>query len=300
MRLLTICLVAAIAAALMPGAVRADGAPELASAVTVDVAIRGNAAVADPGISGAWDYNPAGLAALAGMNPAGQQGEWRHAASTLISLNGDPNTFALNWGGVQTGKDFGLGAGYFKAGDTTVYGAGLGKSWPKQGIAWGVSWHHVNVDSRTDSVQARSALAGGSDNVFDVGMLGDASHLGIEAIRNVHYGAVVRDVTDEFARRLDLGVVFDVAGGVRVAMDLSDLTDQLDRRFRIGATTHVGSKQAWLVGAGFDQGRPTAGVMYDNATAWQGGAWRFGAAWQDGQAGESSRILVGAFANWGL
>lgn len=262
-----------------------------AHAQMVQTIMRGNTVVADPSVTTAWLYNPAALASLAGLEaefPAvpGESG-WRHAASADLELSGDTDLFALNWGGVKAGKSFGLGAGYLDLCDNSYLGAGFGKSWSKKGISWGLTWKNWDLPS------------GDSENIFDLGMIMESPREAGSSVSALKYGLVLRDVTDEIAHIWDIGVVANLDSGVKIAADLSDLTDEIDRQFRIGATKRFGAKKTWEAGIGFDDGDLTLGAMYDSSTDWKGGSWKFGAAWQNMDEGKDS-LIIGAFGNWGL
>jgi hypothetical protein len=259
-----------------------------AQTVTVDTAMRGNTLVAAPGVAGAWSNNPAGLAALAGMESAEEPlNGWRHAASVTAEVSNNSDLVALDWGGVQIGKDFGMGAGYMDTAGGSVWGFGIGKSWPRKNISWGVNLRHVAPDGDN------------SNNIFDAGMLGQIPQVQIFGSTVVKYGVVLRDITDEYGRTWDAGVAFDAPQGIHVAIDLADLSDEFDRSLRVGATKEFGATNNWLVGAGFDDGDLTLGALYDSGTNWQKGSWRFGAAWQQVDGGDDSLVL-GAFGNWGM
>jgi hypothetical protein len=268
---------------------------------TIDVAMRGNTLVADPGIPGAWIYNPAALASLAGLKSDAPTGKWRHEASVTAEVKGDADAFALNWGGVETGKDFGLGAGYAKAWDAKVYGAGFGKTWGAKSLSWGVSWQHASLDfnSVVEGQTGSTYNYSEDQNLITAGVLGELSSLNISGISNVRWGAVLRDATDQWGRTWDLGLAFDAPSQWHVCMDLADLSDEVDRRFRIGATHPLDANKEWTVGVGLDSGNATAGVIYNPAKYWQGGSWRFGAAWEEVDEG-ANELLLGAYGNWGL
>jgi hypothetical protein len=263
---------------------------------TVDVAMRGNTMVADPGIPGAWAYNPAALASLAGLKSDAPEGKWRHEATVTLEARGDADLFAINWGGVETGKDFGMGAGYLKAWDAKVYGVGFGKTWGAKGLQWGMSWQHVRADFAGSSGSSGRTE---DQNIITGGIMGELPSLSLGAIHNVRWGAVLRDATDQLARTWDLGLAFDAPAKWHVCIDFADLTDEVDRRFRIGATRPLGTGSEWTIGLGVDDGDATAGVLYNPAKYWQGGSWRFGAAWQHVDHGDDE-ILLGAYGNWGL
>jgi hypothetical protein len=288
-----------VAALLALGASAFAGGFQMTGA-TVDVAMRGNTLVADPGIPGAWAYNPAALASLAGMQSDAPAGKWRHEATATLEVKGDADLFAINWGGVETGKDFGLGAGYAKAWDAKVYGAGFGKTWNAKGLSWGVSWQHTQVDYEVAyDEQSGRTWHSEDQNLITAGLIGQLPSLNLGAISNARWGAVLRDATDQLARTWDLGLAFDAPSQWHVCIDFADVTDEVDRRFRIGATRPLGTGNEWTVGLGFDGGDATAGVIYNPAKYWQGGSWRFGAAWESVDGGDDE-ILLGAYGNWGL
>ena len=287
MRSIAACLVTVALTVVCLVSVHATERLHLAPTATLDVAMRGNTLVASPGISGAWAHNPAALADLAGMsNDLPAVNGWRHAASGLVELSGDSDILAVNWGGVKTGKDFGLGAGLIDAFDTTFWGVGFGRSMPSRDIAWGASW--INIDPKTRS----------SSNIISLGVAGNLSSLGVATTSPVRYGVVARDITDEFERMWDLGIATQ-AGGLDFAIDIADIANAMDRRFRIGATKRVGDANHIQIGAGLDEGNLTFGALYDSGTDWQDGVWRFGGAWQDMDHGDDA-ILAGAMATWGL
>ena len=224
MRSIAACLVTVALTVVCLVSVHATERLHLAPTATLDVAMRGNTLVASPGISGAWAHNPAALADLAGMsNDLPAVNGWRHAASGLVELSGDSDILAVNWGGVKTGKDFGLGAGLIDAFDTTFWGVGFGRSMPSRDIAWGASW--INIDPKTRS----------SSNIISLGVAGNLLSLGVATTSPVRYGVVARDITDEFERMWDLGIATQ-AGGLDFAIDIADIANAMDRRFRIGAT----------------------------------------------------------------
>ena len=259
-----------------------------AQTVTVDTAMRGNTLIADPGIAGAWTNNPAGLASLAGLQTSQEPlNGWRHAVSATAELNNNSDLVCLDWGGVQVGKNLGMGAGYLTNRAGSVFGFGIGKSWPDKGISWGVNWRNVSPDD------------GDSNNIFDAGVLGQLPVMPLTGKTVVKYGVVVRDITDEFGRLFDAGLAFDVPQGVHIAVDLADVTGEFDRTLRVGATKDFGAQHNWKVGVGEDNGDLTLGALYDSGTNWQKGSWRFGAAWQQMDVGGDS-IVVGAFGTWGL
>ena len=260
-----------------------------AQTISVETAMRGNTKIADPGLATAWTDNPAGLAVLASPNMKGQPGNgWRQAASVTGEVSGDHDTFDLNWGGSEVGNDYGLGAGFGHTKATRTYGVGFGKSWPKQGVAWGISWQNI---ARTK---------GPSDNTFDAGITGQLPIKPILGNTEIKYGFVVRDLTAQIGRAYSAGVAFDVPQGVHIDIDLADITNEFDRRLRLGATKDFGTRNMWKAGVGWDQDLFTFGALYDSGTTWQKGTWKFGAAWEEGANEHSNSVLIGAFGQWGL
>jgi len=259
-----------------------------AHAQIIETAMRGNTVVAAPSLSTAWVYNPAVLASLAGLDDqgAGLMG-WRHAASADLEVSGDTDLFALNWGGSQVRKDFGLGAGYWDFMDGSIFGAGIGKAW-KKGMAWGVSWQNMDPDG-----------AGSSENVFSAGLTGHWGGNEYTQMAPVRYGLVVRDITDEMQTTIDVGASVQLPGGILLAADLADLTDEIDSALRIGASMRFGLSNEWQAGIGLDDGDLTVGAMYNSTAGWAGGSWRFGGAFQDLDDADDS-LIVGAFATWGM
>jgi len=253
---------------------------------TIDAAMAGNTYIAQPDGPGAWNYNPAALAAIAGLD-AGlfTMEDWKHTASATFELSGQSDMFALNWGGYQMSKEFGLGAGYIDAWGTSTLGAGFGKTWGGGSMAWGVNWRHVD-----DGVNS-------ANNVFDLGLVGTLGDMGIRAIERLKWGLVVRDLTGDIQRTWDAGLAMALGQGLNFTADWVDVTDEMDSRFRVGLTKTFGQGDRIKLGAGLDDGDLTLGATVA-AGGMANGSLSFGVAWQ-AHDNVDDTLLLGASAQWG-
>lgn len=257
-----------------------------AQSLSIETAMRGNTLVGAPTSSTAWANNPAGLADLARHESETQLATgWRHAGSAAFELSGDSDLFAINWGGAQIGKGYGLGAGYADAWSTRLIGIGFGKAWGRKNIDWGVNWSQVSPDGGDD------------EDRFDLGVRGEWGGWGISTVAPARFGAVARDVLGEPS--LDLGAVFELRGGIKLYADVADVTDRWDRTFHFGATQRYGPEKQFELGAGLSDGNLTLGLLWDAHVGWNGATWRFGAAWQESESGDNS-LIAGATATWGM
>lgn len=243
-----------------------------ANAQMVEHLMRGNTAVVVPGITTAWEMNPA---ALSGVGAIGG----RHALSADIELSGDTDMFALNWAGAFGGGNSGLGAGYHDFAYGKQYGFGYGAMWPRNQLAWGatIGWTDPDV--------------GDSDSYINIGVIGGTAIGGRHAARS-QWGAVARDLTDSVV--FDIGLAFDLGGGTLLAVDLRDLGDRYDRTVNLGGSRKLGRAQEWTAGVGVADGDLTFGAMRELRDAtWRGGSWKVGAAFVD------SDLIIGAFGTFG-
>lgn len=101
-----------------------------AHAQIIETAMRGNTVVAAPGITTAWNFNPAALGGPGDTSAGELQGATgsNHIFSAEFELSGDTDMIALNWGSVGGGRTSGLGAGYIDYSFGKEYGVGFGKA----------------------------------------------------------------------------------------------------------------------------------------------------------------------------
>jgi hypothetical protein len=259
--------------------------PVAAQAPTIDAAMAGNTYLAAPDAAGAWYYNPAALASIAGLE-AGlfTMENWKHNASAAFEVSGESDTFALNWGGYQMSQEFGLGAGYVDAWGANTVGVGFGKSWRGGDMAWGVNWRHVDP------------VVGTANNIFDVGLVGSLGTLGVKSLEGVRWGLCVRDLTGDVKRTWDLGLAFAAPAGLTVAADLADVTNEVESRFRLGVTKLFAGGRV-KAGIGLDDGDLTFGATLAGGSLSSGNI-SFGFAWQERENSDNS-LLIGASAQWG-
>lgn len=263
-----------------------------AQAQIIETAMRGNTVVAAPGITTAWTLNPAALGGVGDTSAPAVDVKWGgdadHIFSAEFEVSGDSDLIALNWGSVGGARALGIGAGYLDYSYGKEYGVGFGKSFGGPDTSWGLSLGRLDPDFAD------------SETVFNLGVLGSLSMSPADPYA-ARWGVVVRDVTDEIIRIFDVGMALDLAGGIRVAADIGDLTDEVDRRFRAGASKRFGRDGQIEAGLGFDDGDLTLGAIWSMRTAGpRGGAWKLGAAWLEGDGGAKDSLLVGAFGTLGF
>ena len=258
-----------------------------ASAQLVENAMRGGTVVAAPTASAAWIMNPAmlGSAAAAPADPFQASG-MKHAVSADFEVSGDTSLFSVNWAGAQAGSDLGFGAGYTSADDAHLYGVGVGKAFDS--FSAGLAWAHFGP-----------AHGYRSENMFHLGV-GGSVPMGPSMAQPASWGLVVRDLSGQMRRHLDLGVALPLDGGILVAMDVRDITDEIDRTFHIGGSMQFGKAEEFEVGVGLNDGDLTLGALYDLSRAGMSSNWKAGVAWVAGDRHRSDTVLIGVSGTLGF
>lgn len=235
----------------------------------------GNAATAVADDGGAWFQNPAGLG---GLNINCEEGKaW---ANDIIGFAGDSNDsfFGATWSGFQPAKAQGFGAGYIDGGNTKIFGGGFGMNWKDSPFSVGANLAWNDPD------------AGDSDVFF---ALGGMYKFAREDADPVRVGLVINDLFDQsdFGPFFNAGVAWPVNERFLVAVDIVDLTDEIDTEFNFGAEYLFGDQYEWAVRAGAADGDLTLGAGYAFANN-----WRIDAAYADTDG--DSTWTVGAGLNF--
>jgi hypothetical protein len=220
----------------------------------------GNTATAIADDGGAWFQNPAGLG---GLNVACEENKkW---ANDIIGFGGDSSDsfFGVTWSGFEPAKAKGFGAGYVDGGNTKIFGAGYGQNWKSSPLSVGVNVLRNDPD------------VGDSDTFFNIGFLYKFARPDADPIRA---GLVISDVTDasDNGPFFNIGVAWPVNDQLLLAVDVNDLTDEVDSNFDFGAEYLFGKQYEWAVRAGSADGDLTLGGGYAFANN-----WRIDAAWAD-------------------
>lgn len=229
----------------------------------------GGASIAVANDSSAVGTNPANLGQLdiglddgmTGMRP------WSFEASGIFELCGDTDLWGVTFAGTPVNSDWGVGAAY---GDTTWddgWAVGFGKSVSPGNWSWGLS-----------------AVDAGNETIYNGGLLFD-----LPDGMDLKAGAVVRDLTDE----TDAGPYFDLGAKLRlqntamVALDIYDVTKELNTSFGAGIEYDLPNKPGWAVRGGVrEYGLFSAGAGYS------ADAWRADLAWVEMDSGVDDEVIV--------
>lgn len=240
--------------------------------INVNLAMAGNTGIARAVDEASWAVNPAGLSFLDGALDELAADAWQKICGGAIDIDGDLDLTTFNLAAKQFGRPYGIGLGYIDVFDTDIYGVGFGRKIGRGDIGWGINYMRAEPEFGTGSNVISGALYGQWDYDKD------------PVTSVLRYGAVVRDVTEEWFphRTYDVGLATNY-WGIDWGVDLWDLSDELDRTFRVGATkTFTNSLGDWTIGAGLDEGDPTAGLSYQWVDTNQ--SIKAGIAWQENDA----------------
>jgi hypothetical protein len=210
--------------------------------------------------SSAWFQNPAGLAALS-LSP--QEGKlWAHDLSaSYIGIGGPKSTafdridaFRASWSGFKPDSKVGVGAGYANVDDLGVMiGAGIGVGIGDTGLSLGLNV--VNADP----------FGGGPDETL---LNAGAMYLINQGADKapIRIGLTYLNITDEdyggffpLPSCLSLGVSWPITNDLLLALDVQDLTEELQDifgpglpgiHFNGGAEYRFGSSREWAVRVG--------------------------------------------------
>lgn len=253
------------------------------AAQDLETSASGRAQVGGPGMAEAWLQNPAFLGLYSADGAAGSG--WRHSAAGMFECSGDVELKTISWSGYPAGSSWGVGAGWTDVLRMSEIGLGFGTKLGK-GLACGLNYQRIDVD-----------IAGvGDSDLFDLGIAGTLNTG--DQTGKATWGIVARDVTDEVQTTYDIGMALDY-GRWTLAFDLEDITDENDMVFQIGGRTSFGKRGEWTVAAGFDDGDPTAGLIYTAKSSRGAGSWKLGVVWHEGDEGASDSWLIGASTVWG-
>ncbi|GEM_PF-6896365 len=257
-------------------------AVSVAGAQDIESMMAGRAQIGAGQLSEAWLQNPAFLG-LGAWND-GADSFWNHSIVAAVEIDGDTDLRALSWGGNPAGKPYGVGAGMVDVEGMDAFGAGIG---------WGSSTGRIAAGLNFQSIDT-----GNSDDlsVLDFAVSGRASSaLGLDG---AIWGIVVRDITDEMTTTLDLGLGFEAAQW-KFALDLEDVSDEVDTILQVGASRFFGREDNWQAGVGLDDGDLTAGLVYHASTSDAKLDWKIGLAYIDGGDGEDDALVLGGGTTWG-
>lgn len=213
--------------------------------------------------------NPAGLPDVNTFGP--RLSPWPVIVSGTTSLDADVDVWSVLGAVHNTARTQGVGGGIWHASgagsDTDFFGAGYGFDLWGPATSLGVSV--VRQDGN------------GSATVFNVGVMQRIE----DPINTWRIGLVARDVTDEWGNgpTFDLGASVDLPGGLLVAADLVDLTDEVDSRVNLGAQWNL-PLTSLILRAGSADGDLTAGVGY------RIGGLEISGAWADFDGGDEFQV----------
>lgn len=250
----------------------------------------GGAGVAVADDSSAWFQNPAGLAAL---NLSCREGKsWANDVSaSYISFGGVDSTpfdsfdaFRASWSGFMPEKGVGVGAGYANVDDLgTLVGAGVGTKIGNTGLSLGLNI--TNLDPAFVGVPDETLLNLGAMYLINQGA--DKAPIRV--------GVTVNNVTAEdlFGVPWDpvfvnFGVAWPITNDLLIAVDLTDLTEELNDLIPImpgmqvngGIEYRFGSNREWAIRGGIiNLPVPTVDTQFSAGVGYSFGRYHVDAAW---------------------
>lgn len=238
----------------------------------------GGAGIAASDDAGALDFNPANLASLETGEPAdqygywgAQDGAWAWQGIGTFELSGDLDYMAINIAGLNELNNWGLGVSFkdFDLFDEQVWTLGAGFRLGEGPYSVGASL--VRLDNSV------------SETLFNIGGLYTMDRPGMLPIR---IGATISDITDEIGGPFfNVGAAIPLAEGrVKLAIDVLDITDEVDTLFNIGAEAALAN--GWIARVGSLDGDLSLGAGYKY------GKWNLDAAWVDFDSPMSSSLIV--------
>ncbi len=271
------------------GLIALVAAPALAQNVRTTAMGETSVGLADD--SDALFYNPAGLPWVntEGLDDYdgydGYDGSWESAASVVGSVDADWDRFGISYAGHDADMRQGIGAGYdfwdFDGSETSTFGAGYGMQIGESAFAVGVA-----VLFETHEFDMTAEQTGVDDDLTFIN-LGLMYRNMDENMNEWRAGFLVNDIAEDSspAPIYDLGASVRTPDGLILALDVNDVSDEIDTWVNVGAEYPIPETDA-IVRAGLLDGDFTAGVGYRFDT------WEVGVAYQDLDATEETSIGV--------
>lgn len=213
----------------------------------------------------AWFQNPAGLAALNVPCPDGS--EWGHEAGAAYADIMGMDAYGISWSGWKPANNLGVGAGFVDV-------DGLGRA---LGAGFGIGSSSMPLSGGLNVININPAGPGSSDTLFNVGLMYRFEQPGRAPVR---LGTTVVDVTDETGAGpfWNAGIAWPATPNLLIAMDVIDITDELDTQFSGGVEVAFGNQREWRARGGFmdfigADPELTLGVGYSQ------NRWRLDFAW---------------------
>lgn len=218
--------------------------------------------VADDGL--AWQQNPAGLGAL--NVPCAEGKPWGHDVIGAFLNVDDTDIWGITWSGWKPEQRLGVGAGYLNLdGDVNVFGAGVGLAIKESPFSVGANFIVVDPDG------------GSSSTLLDAGVM---YRILRENKAPVRLGLTVTDITDEIGGAFwNIGGSGNITDKLLLAVDILDLTDEVDTMVNAGVEYTAGRQNEWRLRAGLvdtgDDHELTLGAGYAKPDS----RWRFDFGW---------------------
>jgi len=262
--------------AVMLGLIALVAVPALAQNVRTTAMGETGVGLADD--SDATFYNPAGLPWVNTQDAAGYDGAWSGTASAVVAVDADWDRLGISYAGHSADMRQGIGACYsfwdFNGSDVSTLAVGYGMQIGDNPFSAGVA------------VAFESAA---SERVFvNFGLMYRNRD---ETMNEWRAGLLVNDLAEESspAPIFDLGASVRSPDGLIFAVDINDVSDEIDRWINVGAEFPIPETSA-VVRAGLLDGDLTLGAGYRLQT------WEFGVAYQDlAGGGETTIGASGAF-----
>lgn len=260
----------------MLGLIASVAIPVLAQ--NVRTAAMGETSVGLADDSDAMFYNPAGLPWVNTPGADAYDGAWTGTASAVASVDADWDRYGISYAGHSADMRQGIGAGYdywdFGGSETSTLGAGYGMQIGESQFSAGVALLFESHDN---------ALS--DDFTFiNVGLM----YRNTDEIGNEwRAGFLINDIAEESspAPIYDFGVSVRTPDGLILALDVNDVSDEVDTWLNVGAEYPIPETDA-ILRAGLLDGDLTVGAGY------RFGTWEVGVAYQDLDGGDETSLGV--------
>lgn len=216
----------------------------------------GGAAIGVADDAAAWLENPAGLPSLNVPCPEGK--DWGHDIIGAFANVSDTDIFGVTWSGMKPSDGLGVGAGFLDIEDGgNVFGAGAGYAFRNSPFSVGANLAFLNPE------------VGDDQTVVNAGAMYRVMRTDRAPIK---IGLTVNDITDEIGGAFwNVGVGIPVTEKLLVAIDVNDISDEIDTTVNGGVELTLGNQNEWKVRAGAidtgDDHELTLGVGYKKPDA---------------------------------
>jgi len=267
----------------------------------------GGAAIGVADDAGAWFQNPAGLAALSApcLNDSEYGNDVVGAFARQAGTGGAKatNAYEITWSGWKPADNFGFGAGFVGADNTTgsIFGAGVGAGFKSIPLSFGANIAGFNPDSGT-GLKDKTILSLGAMYRFSQG----------EGKAPVRVGLTVNDIGDQLKNSgvgikkngaiWNAGIAWKPTEDLLLAFDVNDLSGRMNHGGKYWAAVNggleysFGNLKEWRGRVGIMEMANTSGNGVGRFTIGLGyvaSRWRADFAWIDSKPSSTWTVGVG-------